>query len=97
MIFFPFAYADADGMLTCADGNTYRRTSTDEDTEDGMLIGLEDSIGYLVQIKDANVIVNSAIHAGGGCTGPAPSLDLRPDCGALDKPMEKFIRGFIKD
>lgn len=97
MVFFPFAFKDDDGTLTCADGNTYRQASTDEDTEDGMLIGLEDSIGNLVQVKQGTIIFNSAIHAGGGCTGPAPSIDLRPDCGVLDKPMEKFIRGFIKD
>lgn len=96
MVFFPFAHSDVDGTLTCADGNTYRPASKDGDNEEAMLIGLEDSIGYLVQIKDGDFIANSAIHAGGGCTGPPPSVDLHPDCGVLEEPMDRFIRGFVK-
>jgi len=96
MAFFPFAYADADGTLTCADGNTYGPGSAEEDSEDEQLIGLEDSIGFLVKIREGVVIINSAVHAGGGCTGPTPSVDFYPDCGVLEEPMEKFIRGFIK-
>jgi len=94
-VFFPFAFADADGTLTCADGNTYPPESDDEDSEEETLIGLEDSIGFLVQIKEGEVIINSAVHAGGACTGPAPGVDLYPDCGVLEEPMEKFMRGFI--
>jgi len=98
LVFFPFAHADADGTLTCADGNTYGPASDNEASGESeeTLIGLEDSIGFLVQIKEEAVIINSAIHAGGGCTGPAPRVDLYPDCGLLEKPMEKFIRSFVK-
>jgi hypothetical protein len=96
-VFFPFAYADADGTVTCADGNTFRRASDKEESEDETLIGLEDSMGYLVQVKGGTVIINSAIHTGGGCTGPAPRVDLCTVCGVLDGPMEKFIRGFIRE
>ena len=96
-VFFPFAHADADGTFTCADGNTHGPAPDDEDSEDEMFIGIEDSVGFLVQVKDGYVIINSATHAGGACPGPAPSVDLYPDCGLMDEPMEKFIRGFIKD
>ena len=97
IIFFPFAHADADGTFTCADGNTYASLSDYQDSADQMIIGLEDSLGFLVQVKGGYVIINSAIHAGGACTGPSPSVALYPNCGVLEKPMEKFIQGFIKD
>jgi hypothetical protein len=51
----------------------------------------------LDQVKDGYVIINSAIDADGGCPGRATSVDLYPDCGVPGEPMEKFIRGFIKE
>ena len=60
-----------------------------------MFIGLEDSIGYLVQIKDGTVIVNSAICTDEGSLGSAPRIDLYPNSGFLEKSMESFIRGFV--
>jgi len=96
MVFFPFAYADADGVLDCSDGNTYGPTSDDEDSEGEMIVGMEDSVGFLVKVKDGIVIINAGIHLGGACPGPGPGIDLCLDCGVLEGPMEKFIRGFIK-
>ncbi len=96
MVFFPFAFKDVDGTFATADDNTYRPTSREEDTEHGMLIGLEDSIGFLVQIKEGSVYINSAVHTSGGCPGPLPGVDLRSDCGVLEEPMERLIRSFIK-
>jgi len=97
MVFFPFAFADARGTLTCADRNTHGPVSDEENSEDDLFIGIEDCVGFLVQVQDGAVIINSAIHAGGGCPGPAPSVDLHPYCGVLEEPMDKFIKIFIKD
>lgn len=96
MVFFPFAFADADGTLTCADGNTYGPVSDDKDPEDELFIGIEDSVGFLVQAEDNEVIINSAIHAGGACPGPLPSVDLCGDCQVLEGPMMRFIEGFVQ-
>jgi len=96
IVFFPFARADADETFTCADGNTYGQEPEDESSENDMFIGIEDSIGFLVQVKDGTVIINPAIHAGGTCAGPESGVDLCPDCNVLEEPMEKFIRSFIK-
>lgn len=95
-VFFPFAYTDVDGTLTCADGNTYGPAPDDEGSARELLIGLEDTVGYLVQVQDGAVNIYSAIHTGGGCPGPAPRVGLRSSCGILDGPMDKFIRGFIR-
>lgn len=95
MVFFSFALKDDDGTLTCANGNNCGPASEEEDSEGIMLIGLEDSIGFLVQIKDTTFIINSAIHAGGGCPGPLPSVEPCVDCRGLEEPITKFIESFV--
>jgi hypothetical protein len=97
IVFFPFAYPDTDGTLICADGNTCGPAFGEDGSTEQLLVGLEDSVGYLVRVQHATLIINSAIHAGGGCSGPAPRVDLYPDCGVLDGPMENFIRSFIEE
>jgi hypothetical protein len=96
-VFFPFAFTDVDGTLTCADGNTYGPAPDDEDSVDEVIIGIEDSVGFLVQVSEGYVTLNSAVHGGGGCTGPAPGVDLYPNCGVLEEPMNDFIGVFLKD
>jgi hypothetical protein len=93
MVFFPFAYTDGD-RLYCADRIELLLFSIDIKYGHEMFIGLEDSIGYLVQIKDRTVLVNSAICTDEGSLGSAPRIDLYPNSGFLEKSMESFIRGF---
>jgi hypothetical protein len=93
--FFTFAYADEDGLLVCADGKSYRSGDDDEDSEDGILIGMEDSLGYLVKVENGLVIINTAIHAGGAFPGPLSSVELVKDCYVLEAPMAKFIGTFV--
>ncbi len=96
-VFFPLACAGADGTITCADGNIYKPAADNEDFKDEMLIGMVASFGFLVQVKHCTVIINSAIHAGGACPGPGPSVDICSDCGLLEEPMKTFIHSFIKE
>ena len=96
MVFFPFAYADQDGLFVCSDGNSYKATDDEEDSEHGIRIGLEDSLGFLIKIEGDRVVINSAIHAGGVCPGPLASVDLCGDCGALEEPMTKFVERFVR-
>jgi hypothetical protein len=96
MVFFPFTHADEDGLLVCTDGNSYKATDDEEDSEHGIRIGLEDSLGFLIKIEGGRVVVNSAIHAGGVCPGPLASVDLCGDCGALEEPMTKFVERFVR-
>ncbi len=95
LVFLPFAFMDAHGTLACADGNIYETVSDTEGPEIEMLIGLEDCIGFLVQVINGVAIINSAIHSGGACPGPLPSVDLCSGCRSLDEPMANFIQGFI--
>jgi hypothetical protein len=84
-VFFPFAYARDGVRLACADRITYLLPTIDKEFWDKMFIGLEDGIGYLVQIKDGTLIINSARHARGGFLGPATWVDLYPNCGFPEK------------
>ena len=90
IVFFPFACTMDDQTLLCAGRFRYLT-----DQEDEIPIGCEDVIGYLVQVNDGTVIINSAIHAGGFAPLPLPGIDFFPDCRILDEPMRKFVRGFI--
>lgn len=95
-VFFPFAYND-EGTMVCEDRITYLHHFSEESFQGELPIADKGTMGYLVQIQDGTVIINSAINAGGGCTGKVPCVDLSPDWGFLDKAMESFIRTFTYD
>ncbi len=84
-VFFPFAYSDDDGTLICADWITYLRPLTEENYDGRILVGWEDLIGFVVQITDGTVIINSAIYAGGACPGPEQRVDFYPNHGLLEE------------
>ncbi len=90
MVFFPFAYIDDLGIITCADGNIYHPLSLGQ-----MFMGLGDSVGYLMQVKGSNLVVKTAIHRGGGCAGTTSQVDLCPESTLLSESMYKFICCFI--
>ena len=98
-LFFPFAGAD-DERTYCADGTTVKHESENDaesgEDEDNFFLGMTDAGGFIVQIQDNHIIINSAVHFSGMCPGPMPSVDLHPDCGFLDEPMTRFIEGFIR-
>ena len=89
-VFFPFAYADHDGFLRRVDGNAYGPASHHEESEGTIMIGKADNVGYLVKVEGGRMVVNSAIHAGGGCPGPLPPVDYCKHRQFLDEPMVRF-------
>lgn len=103
--FFPFALAD-DECTHCADGTVVKHPEDDWDgddedmegneEEDAFSLSMTDTGGFLVQIKDGLITINSAVHFSGMCPGPMPSVDLEPDCGALDYIMTRFVVRFVK-
>jgi hypothetical protein len=90
-LYFTFSNVNIGDPINCADGNEYE---IDEDSD--FCIGDVDTVGYLLQYKDGDLIINSAINAGGACTAPPPSVDIVLDCDVFNEPMERFIRKFIK-
>ena len=91
--FFPFAYTDG-VRLYCADRIEYLLFMIDMKYQDEMFIGPEDSFGFLVQIKDGAVIMNSAIQTYRDSSGYKSEIDHYPNTEFLEKAMESFILGF---
>lgn len=50
MVFFPFAHAEEDDALVCADGNSYKTVYDEQASENGMYIGPEDRLGFLIKM-----------------------------------------------
>jgi hypothetical protein len=90
LLFFPFTDTNVGDPIPCADG---KKRSIDEGSDFAM--GDVDCVGFLVGLSKSNYTIDAAIHAGGACPGPAPSVDVR-NCGVFDEPMDAFIRRFIR-
>ena len=91
MLYFTFSNTNIGEPINCADGQEY-----EIDEESDFYIGEGDTVGYLMYYKNGDLIINSAVDAAGACTAPPPSLDIELNCDVFDKPMEKFIQGFIE-
>ena len=90
-LFFPFSATNVGEPIPCADGNSYEL-----DEENGELcMGVADSIGYLVEIENGKIVIHSAIHCGGACVAPPPSVDLLEDCEVFEEPMMEFLERFV--
>lgn len=89
-LFFMFTNTNTGDSINCVDGEGY-----EIDEESDFCLGDADCVGYLLQIKNGVLTINSAVNSGGACTFPPPSLDIEINCDVFDKPMEKFIKRFI--
>jgi hypothetical protein len=85
LLFFPVHEPLSDETALCIDG--VRRKSGDFD------IGVADSYGLLVEVRDGEVSLHPALYAG---SGNVPSLDLQGRCSILDGCMDEFVRRFIQ-
>jgi hypothetical protein len=86
----------ADSGLTAAEGaeaGTHAREASGSD-EGGPYLGEIDCVGFLVGRQDGYYVIDSAIHAGGACPGPAPSVDAVP-CGVFDAAMAAYVDRFV--
>lgn len=88
-VFFPFSSSNVGEPIECADG---KARAIDDESDIGL--GEVDCVGFLVKIENGSFVINSAIHAGGSCTFPPPSVDIS-DCNVFDVPMEAFLGSFI--
>ncbi|MGV8984380.1 hypothetical protein [Clostridium sp.] len=91
LLYFTFSNTNIGEPINCADGEEYE---IDEDSN--FCLGDADTVGYLLQYKNGDLIINSAVNAAGACTATPPSLDIELNCDVVDKPMEEFIQGFIE-
>lgn len=91
-LFFTFSDVNIGNIILCADGNEYE---LDDEDDSDLCMGDNDSLGFLIQYKNGQLIINSANHSIGSCTMP-PSIDIIEDCSVFDEGMEKFIKKFIR-
>jgi hypothetical protein len=91
ILFFPFSSSNVGEPIPCADRKSYM---IDEDSE--FSLGYTDCAGYLFKYKGGSLIINSAVHAGGACIAPPPSVDIVEDCDVFELPMIEFLNKYIK-
>jgi len=91
LLFFSFSSSNMGEPIRCADGQ-YREI----DEESDFCIGQTDCVGFLFQLKEGVLYINSAVDAGGACVAPPPSVDIQ-GCDVFDAGMEAFIDSFILD
>ena len=89
LLFFPFSSSNVGEPVRCADGQS-RELNDDSD----FIIGDVDCVGFLFQLKEGVLYIDSAVHAGGACVAPPPSIDIE-NCNVFDAGMEAFIDRFI--
>ena len=89
LLFFPFSSSNVGEPVQCADDQ-----SREIDDDSDFIIGEVDCVGFLIQLKDNVLYIDSAIHAGGACPGPSPSVDIE-NCDVFEAGMETFIDRFI--
>ena len=100
LVFFPFADYDEDGTI-CADGKLYKE-GREQEIEDGEVIeetffvGMEESLGFLVQLEGGDLVFRPAMYICGACIAPPPRVDLVDDCDFLEQPMTRFLEEFVK-
>ena len=92
-LFFPFSATNVGEEIPCADGKTYE---IDDEGESDLCFGEADCIGYLVEIKDGKVIINTAVNYGGACVAPPASVEIQKECDIFEEPMRKFLGRFIR-
>ncbi|HQM51480.1 MAG TPA: hypothetical protein PLJ71_22610 [Candidatus Hydrogenedentes bacterium] len=90
LLFFPFSSGNVGEPVLCADGQS-RELEDDSD----FVLGDVDCVGFLLQLRERDLYIDSAVHAGGACPGPVPSVDVE-NCGVFDAGMEAFLNRFIR-
>jgi hypothetical protein len=93
-LFFTFTASNVGEPVECADGKAYGNDNGDNEDEE-LGIGEGDCYGFLLRYDNGMLTVFSASSFGGECMR-GPEIETVEDCGIFEKPMEKFIKKYIK-
>ena len=93
LVFLDFHEAFADTNVRCLDGDTYDDDEAPSDS-DRLDIGVADSYGYVVEVRDGNVNLYSGLYD--GSSGPFPTVELQHKNGIFDQRMTTFAMGFVR-
>lgn len=99
LLFFIFSFPIDDESHHCADGKEYilPEETINEESDSDFGLGDTDSVGFLVQVKNGVVTLNSGIlELEGGLPGPGPIVDIVDDCDVFETHMTKFLDKFMK-
>lgn len=89
LVFFPFHEPITADEIKCLDRSTF----LDDEADSKIDIGVSDSYGYLVEVREGAITFYPASYD--GSSGPHPSLDVQHECGVFDDQMETFLDRFV--
>jgi hypothetical protein len=88
-LFFPFSNVGCSDPIVCANGKEY---DLDDEEYD---LGESDLVGYLLKVTNGIVSIRQAIHLGGGCPVPPPSVEVIETAGPFEQGMSIYIKKYI--
>jgi hypothetical protein len=90
LVFIFFSESNIGEPVACADGRSY-----EIDDELDFCMGEDECVGFLFQKDGDDLIIHSAMHTGGACVWPPPTVFIEPDCSIFDQPMEAYLQRYI--
>lgn len=98
LVFFSFTAPCVDRFVECMDGGVYEsipETGNElDDFKNRSYASDLHYVGYLIGIREGNLIIDSALFFAGTFIND-PEIQLLKHAGILDKPMGHFITDFI--
>lgn len=97
ILFLPFSDINIGEPIPCADGKSYS-LSTSNDLDEEVLISANpvESVGFLVQVEEGEVIICGAVFRGGEYN-PIEGVELDEDLKEFSRPMALFVERFKVD
>jgi len=100
---FPEAISD-DEYEEYKKSDSYRESMEDEgyeeerilDDEIMMTIGDAGLPGFLLHQEGEEIVINNGYIEQCGCMGPMPKLEIAEDFGVFEKPMERYLKKYIR-
>ena len=90
LVFFPFHEPITGDEVKCLDGSVVV-----DDADDPQLdIGVADSYGYLVEVRDRQITIRRALYD--GSSGPVPTVEVVDGGGVFDERMGVYLERFVR-
>ena len=94
-VFVPFSSNNVGKGIKMADGS-FLKPGKDEKEDWGFYVSDVDSIGFVFQLAGDDLIIQTALNAGGSNAAPPPSVYVLKEVGVVDDRMEAYLRKYVK-